>query len=124
MSNFSKVLDGEMSQAESIGKALCICVTQLPSKTRVYAMLLASLSSLELRNSLLGRVADRLDAALEANLWIEIKLLVRFYAELVTVGLAVHGDLLAVYASLLEKKNDAHVFVVLASLPHVGPSPC
>jgi hypothetical protein len=81
LANLAKLIDGELTQVAAISKTLAICISQLPSKTRVYAMLVRSLSSGEMKGALVNGVADRLDAALEKNTWVEVKLYLRYRRE-------------------------------------------
>ncbi|KAI9205151.1 armadillo-type protein [Polychytrium aggregatum] len=117
---------------ETILKGLKHCITELPMKTSIYATLtgIVNTKNFDIGGDILSCLSDAMDEALAGGNWRSVKLLLRYFAELVNANVVLPGSLIALYDGFLRvmsepnprmERVDAIVYIVLASIPWVAP---
>ncbi|KAI8802519.1 armadillo-type protein [Cladochytrium replicatum] len=112
-------------------ETLLLCISELPMKTSVYGTLSGILNAknFDLGAEIVGAASDQLEEALRNGNWIKVKLLLRFFGELLNSNVIFPDTFIKLIDDLLTSLNDgatkpllADVVVhsVLGSLPWVG----
>lgn len=124
----SLVLSDFNEKSPFINKSLFSCISQLPFKSNVYATLVAliNLDNPEIAFNLIAFLHQNIISAIHAGNWNILKIMIRFYAQLVYSRTASIDSLFAIYMQLLDhdglkiQEADCLVYILVASLPFVG----
>ncbi|KAJ3185170.1 Nuclear cap-binding protein subunit 1 [Geranomyces variabilis] len=124
----SKFISEHQSYPALVKKALEACIPQMPHKASLYALFsgVVNAQSSEIGAIFIEVAHQTTQKALETNDFRTVKIMLRYLAELVTVGMVRATHIIAAYNTLLSvvhepgvrvERSDAFVYAVLASVP-------
>ncbi|KAF9426538.1 Component of the cap-binding complex (CBC) [Podila epigama] len=129
LNTLAGILDNDYAKhSATILKSLKACILELPMKSAIYGTLtgLMNAKNLSTGGKVVEMAAELLQESLDKKQWRNVKLLLRFFGELVnsnvilpTTLLKLMGQLLAVLdePTVIRARADCAVFLVLATLP-------
>ncbi|KAG0091883.1 Component of the cap-binding complex (CBC) [Podila epicladia] len=129
LNTLAGILDNDYAKhSATILKSLKACILELPMKSAIYGTLtgLMNAKNMETGGHIVKMAAELLQDSLDNQLWRNVKLLLRFFGELVnsnvilpTTLLNLMGQLLSVLEepTVIRARADCAVFLVLATLP-------
>ncbi|KAG0349619.1 Component of the cap-binding complex (CBC) [Podila humilis] len=129
LNTLAGILDNDYAKhSATILKSLKACILELPMKSAIYGTLtgLLNAKNMETGGAIVNMASDLLQDSLNKQQWRNVKLLLRFFGELVnsnvilpTTLLNLMGQLLAVLEepTVIRARADCAVFLVLATLP-------
>jgi len=124
------LIDEYNNHKDTILNTLKVCITEIPTKTGVYATLTSLLNhhSYEFGVEIISTTCDAMDDALKNGKWTTVKLLMRYFAELVNFNTIMPFSFLGLIDTFLGsihehnvklERSDFFIYCVLSTLPWV-----